>query len=78
MHVLVTVKEYAKRPLRGHDTPNVEYAPKRILVRGTVGYREAVNAAELEAGLPILDCKTDYIGPRDRVDGELVILNIGD
>ena len=78
MNVLVTVKEYANYPLRGNDTPSVEYAPKRILVRGTIGYAEAINAAELEAGLPILDCKTDLIAPRERVDGELMILNIGD
>ena len=78
MIVLVTVGEYAKKPLRGTDTPNVESAPKRILVRGAVGYKEAINAAELEAGLPILSCKTNLIAPRERVEGELTILNIGD
>ncbi len=78
MKVLVNVGEYESAPLRPFaDVPDLDLAPKRVLVVGTVGYAEAVNATEMVAGLPIAKCSTEYVEPRDRVQYDAII-NLND
>lgn len=78
MDVLVTVREFDNKPLRGDAYVDPRQAHKRILVRSANSFKEAINAAELETGLPIIDCRVDVVPVRDRVDSDIPVINLAD